>query len=137
MITEEQLEQIVYDALKVAVGRIIGGTFYRSECRPIDSHAEDAELSVSSLSADQVQDGVVALNIYVQDINNGSGRFVPNKMRTAELSSHMSELLIALQKSMPEAEIKPYVACQTIANDNGREHFVNQLIRIKLLDNGK
>ena len=137
MITSDELLTKVYEAIKDDVANIIDGSVYQDGCRPYNSiGSEDAVLTVSTLSADQVQEGVIALNIFVPNINNATGLYVPNRARLLALSQRMGDIVDALQSKMPEAEIRPYTATQTMANDNGREYIVNQLIRIKLLNNG-
>lgn len=137
MMTSDELLTKLYEAIKDDVANIIDGFVYQDGCRPYNSiGSEDAVVSVSTLSADQVQEGVIALNIFVPDINNATGLYMPNRARLLALSQCMGGIIDALQSKMPEAEIRPYTATQTMANDNDKEYFVNQLIRIKLLDNG-
>lgn len=137
MMTSDELLTKVYEAIKDDVANIIDGFVYQDGCRPYNSiGSEDAVVSVSTLSADQVQEGVIALNIFVPNINNATGLYMPNRARLLALSQCMGGIIDALQSKMPEAEIRPYTATQTMANDNDKEYFVNQLIRIKLLNNG-
>lgn len=137
MMTSDELLAKVYEAIRDDVASIIDGSVYQDGCRPYNSiGSEDAVLSVVTLSSDQVQEGVIALNIFVPNINNATGLYMPNRVRLLALSQRMGDIIDALQSKMPEAEIRPYTATQTMANDNDREYFVNQLIRIKLLDNG-
>lgn len=138
MITSDELLAKVYKAIKDDILDIIGGNVYQDGCRPFDNIGlEDAVLSVVTLSADQVQEGVVAINIFVPNIDNGTCLYVPNRARLLVVSEKIGDIVNALQSKMPEAEITHYTATTTMANDNGKEYFVNQLIRIKLLDNGK
>ena len=72
------IEMEMYAALEELMGRTIKGTFYPSETRPLDADTEDAVLTVSNVTADQIQEGRARLNIYVPDIDNGGGSLVPD-----------------------------------------------------------
>lgn len=48
----------------------IGGGVYRATMRPRDSRAEDLTVQFTTATAEQFQEGVVTLNIYVPDLLN-------------------------------------------------------------------
>lgn len=96
--SEERIEQDVYDVLKDEIKGLINGDVYKSGCRPIDSENEDAVITVSNASGDQIQVGHVLINIYVPDIDNGSGSIVPNKSRLRELSDYSEYLIDTLNE---------------------------------------
>lgn len=96
--SEERVEQDVYDVLKDEIEGLIDGLVYKSGCRPIDSDIEDAIISVSNASGDQVQLGHVIINIYVPDIDNGSGSIIPNKSRLRELADYTESIIETLNE---------------------------------------
>ena len=98
MITSDELLAKVYELIKDDVANIINGTVYPDGCRLYNSiGSEDAVVSVSTLSADQVQEGVIALNIFVPNINNATGLYMPNRARLLALSQRMGDIVDALQ----------------------------------------
>lgn len=90
------VETDIYNLVKESgIGDVIGGGIYRSGLRPRGSEAEDLVVIFTQSDAEQVQGGVVTLNLYVKDISPyGNGELVPNKKRVAELEE---ALLAAVQ----------------------------------------
>lgn len=69
-----------------ALGAAIHGDVYYREMRPADAKTEDIIVKFLAGLDEQVQTGVIILNIYVADIAHGSnGRMVENRPRVAEL----------------------------------------------------
>jgi hypothetical protein len=79
--TAQAIEQEMFDILSDLMPTIIKGSFYGSEMRPLDAKTEDAVITVSSASVEQIQEGVARVNIYTPDKNNGQSKKVPNKKR--------------------------------------------------------
>lgn len=128
-----RIEQEMFDALETFfVGRISGG-FYPSDCRPADSKVEDAVLTVSQATAEQIQEGRARINIFVPDIDNGTGRPVPNKERLGVLSA-LDELIIdTLNNSDTDYCFDLSQATGTVNADDIKQHFVNIEIEFKLI----
>ncbi len=128
-----RIEQEMYNALETFFYGRISGHFYPSDCRPADSKVEDAVLTVSNASADQVQEGRARINIFVPDVDNGSGRPVPDKGRLEELSS-LDELIIeTLNAADTDYEFDLFQATGTINAEDIKQHFVNINIEFKLV----
>lgn len=121
----------MYDALEHFFDGKISGAFYPSDCRPADSVVEDAVLTVSNATAEQVQDGVARVNIYVPDIDNGSGRPVPDKDRLTELSDLGEKIIDALNAADTDYEFDLAKATETIHAEKIKQHFVNITIDFK------
>ncbi|MGL5913354.1 MAG: hypothetical protein ACRCZB_04250 [Bacteroidales bacterium] len=99
----------------------ISGNIYRYGYRPKDSKTEDLIVVFTAADADQIQTGVVTINIYVPDIDM-NGVVVENGKRTSEvealanawaanLNLSQTDYLFALQKAvftMPESEIQQH-----------------------------
>lgn len=123
--TTSQIEQAIYDALEqYFVGRI-SGMLYPSDCRPLDSNLEDAVISVGSTSSEQIQTGRAKLNIYVPDIDNNSGRLVPDKERLNELSILTEDILKILNEADTDYLFGLSQATGIIAVPDINQHFVN------------
>lgn len=115
----------MYDALEHFFDGKISGAFYPSDCRPADSVVEDAVLTVSNATAEQVQDGVARVNIYVPDLDNGSGRPVPDKDRLTALSELDEQIIDVLNGADTDYEFDLAKATETINAEEIKQHFVN------------
>lgn len=130
--SEEQIEQEVYDLLWWYLIGVVYGGVYRNGCRPGDSKAEDAVIAVSNASADQIQVGHVYVNIYVPDIQNGTGFPVPDKERLTELSAlHESFCEYMNERTTDEYTFYPGKAAKTIAEPDIHQHFVSMDIEFQ------
>lgn len=123
----------MYDALEHFFDRKLSGAFYPSDCRPADSEVEDAVLTVSNATAEQIQDGIARINIYVPDLDNGSGRPVPNKDRLAELSDLDEQIIDVLNEADTDYEFDLSKATETINAEDIKQHFVNITIEFKYI----
>lgn len=84
--TEIQIERDFYQLIKNSrLGAAIRGTVYRSEMRPADATDEDLIVKFLAGTDEQIQRGVVILNLYVPDINFADGRKLADKNRIGEL----------------------------------------------------
>lgn len=115
----------MYDALEHFFDGKISGAFYPSDCRPADSVVEDAVLTVSNATAEQVQDGVARVNIYVPDLDNGSGRPVPDKDRLTALSELDEQIIDVLNGADTDYEFDLAKATETLNAEEIKQHFVN------------
>lgn len=127
-----QIELEMYAALEELMGKTIKGTFYPSEVRPLEATTEDAVLTVSNATADQIQEGRARLNIYVPDINNGGESLVPDKGRLAELEAITDTVVEKLNEADTTYTFDLFQAAATIAVPEKSEHFVNIGIHFKL-----
>lgn len=128
-----RIEQEMFDALETFFIGKISGNFYPSDCRPADSKVEDAVLTVSKATAAQIQEGRARINVFVPDIDNGTGRPVPHKERLDELSS-LDELIIdTLNNSDTDYCFDLSQATETVNAVDIKQHFVNIEIEFKLV----
>lgn len=119
--SELQIEQDIYNLLKVELKSMISGSVYKNGMRPIDAQTEDAVIAVSDASAEQIQLGHVQINVYVPDIND-----MPDKARMTELSEqheNLCELMNAL--TTDEYTFYPSRAARPYEVPELRQHFVN------------
>lgn len=93
--TEKQIERDFYTLIKAsALGNGIKGTVYRSEMRPDDATTEDLVVKFLAGLDEQIQSGVVIINIYVPDKPYGkTGRLVEDKSRVEYLESLIQDFV--------------------------------------------
>lgn len=115
----------MYDALEHFFEGKISGKFYPSDCRPADSEVVDAVLTVSNATAEQIQDGIARINIYVPDLDNGSGRPVPDKDRLIALSELDEQIIDVLNEADTDYEFDLAKGTETINAEAIKQHFVN------------
>lgn len=85
--TEKQVERDFFTFIRESeLGQGIRGTVYRPEMRPADADTEDLVVKFLAGLDEQIQSGVVIINIYVPDIPFGNdGRKVEDITRVDEL----------------------------------------------------
>lgn len=115
----------MYDALEHFFEGKISGEFYPSDCRPADSEVEDAVLTVSNATSEQIQDGIARINIYVPDLDNGSGRPVPDKDRLIAISELDEQIIDVLNEADTDYEFDLAKSTETINAEAIKQHFVN------------
>lgn len=84
--TEEEIERDFYSFVKNgSLGAAIKGTVYRDGMRPANAETEDLIVKFLTGLDEQVQSGVVILNLYVPDKVRSDGSKVIDHSRIAEL----------------------------------------------------
>ena len=91
-----KIENEMYNALSAFVSSKIKGTFYPSGIRPVEALTEDAVLTVSNATSDQIEEGRARLNIYVPDIDIGAAAKVKDTGRLIELGALDSQIIDTL-----------------------------------------
>lgn len=86
-LTGKRVQSDVYSLLKHStLSTMISGAVYRQGMRPKDSKQEDAIVIFTAGLPDQVQTGVVTVNIYIPDIDPyDDGLLVEDSERTEEV----------------------------------------------------
>ena len=122
-----EIEQDIFDALEAFLSDRIGGTVYQGECRPLDSKEEDAVIIVSGAGSQQIQDGTAKVNIYVPDVDNGSGHPVPDKGRMQEISALAESIIQTLNDADTDYnfDLEEGKAPKDYVNHENKQHFVN------------
>lgn len=128
-----QIEHEMYEVLEPFMAGKIGGGFYPSDCRPANSKAEDAILTVTYANASQTQAGRAKLNIYVPDIDCGSGRAVPDKARLLELAQLGDDIIEHLNDADTDYLFYLSQATHSMPDPEIQQHFVNINIGFKLI----
>lgn len=85
--TGAQIQGAVFAMLRGSrLAREINGGIYRDGYRPRDSKKEDAIVIFTAGTADEVQEGVVTINIFVPDIDSDDdGTWIKNGRRTEQI----------------------------------------------------
>lgn len=129
--TGKQIQGDIYRLLygsKLA-GQLSGGV-YRNGYRPRDSRKEDAIVTFTSGMADQIQTGVVTVNIYVPDIDPwGNGTWVEDGERTEQIETMAQEWLNDVSDSVTNYLFSLQQPVYTESEPEIRQHFV--VLRIK------
>ena len=84
--TEIEVERDFYSFIRNgSLGNAIRGEVYRPDMRPANAKTEDLIVKFLAGLDEQIQTGVVILNIYVPDTKNSDGRMVRDAARIGEL----------------------------------------------------
>ena len=84
--TEIEVERDFYSFIRNgSLGNAIRGEVYRPDMRPYNAKTEDLIVKFLAGLDEQIQTGVVILNIYVPDTKNSDGRMVRDAARIGEL----------------------------------------------------
>lgn len=124
--TGKQIQGDIRSMLRTSpIKEAISGDVYRNGLRPRDSRLEDAVVTFTTGTPEEVQEGVVTVNIFVPDIDPyNNGVTVEDTARTEELES----LADAWVKSLSAAQsCYKFRLLQTIYTEEEAEikqHFV-------------
>lgn len=128
--TEQQIERDFYAFLTASeLGAAIQGAIYRSEIRPRDAVTEDLVVKFLAGEDEQVQAGIVVLNLYVPDISYTDGRKVADHARIAELQ----ELILAFVNDNDDTEywLSNDATPVTMAVEGIEQHFIYARIKFR------
>lgn len=120
-----QIEQDIYDALTGFFADAIDGTLYMSDTRPRDSATEDAVIVAGAPSGEQWQTGRVRILVFVQDIDNNSGRPVKDIERIQQVEQMAEPIIDILHEALPEYAFELLTAPDGGQIPETTEHFVN------------
>lgn len=136
-LTAKQIQGDVYTFLKDSVlCSMISGDVYRNGLRPRDSGKEDAVVIFTTGLPDQIQTGVVTVNIYVPDIDPyGNGVLVEDGRRTAELESLAAEWVESLSAGLSNYRFRLQQTIYTEEDADIRQHFVVVKLRYEYFGN--
>lgn len=113
----------------------INGGIYRAGTRPRDSKAEDCVVIYTTADAEQFQQGVVTLNIYVPDIpNSGNGVMLEDSGRCEEIEGVCAEALDALRVCVSNYRFSLKEAIHTQRDTEIGQSFVVMRLDFKYYD---
>ena len=124
--TGKQIQGDVYRLLKDStLYTMISGDVYRNGYRPRDSRLEDAVVIFTAGLPDQIQTGVVTVNIFVPDIDPyDNGIFVEDGQRTEALESLAAEWVESLSAEVSCYKFKLQQTIYTEEEAEINQHFV-------------
>ena len=129
--TEQQIERDFFSLIQNSpLGNAIKGGIYRDEMRPANATTEDLVIKFLSGIDEQVQTGVVIINLYVPDITcSKDGRKIKNIIRIAELE----ELILSFVNNSANTEY--YMQTDetpiSIFNEDINQHLIYTKIKFK------
>lgn len=124
--TSKQVQGDVYRLLKDStLYTMISGEVYRNGYRPRDSRKEDAVVIFTTGLADEIQTGVVTVNIYVPDKDLfGNGVLVEDGERTEELERLADSWVESLTAEISNYKFKLQQTIYTEAESDIHQHFI-------------
>lgn len=124
--TGKQVQGDVYQLLRDStLYTMISGEVYRNGYRPRDSRLEDAVVTFTAGLPDQIQTGVVTVNIYVPDIDPyQNGVLVEDGERTADLERLAQEWVDSLSAEVSCYKFKLQQTIYTEEDAEIAQHFI-------------
>ncbi|MBR5282852.1 MAG: hypothetical protein IKU22_08765 [Alistipes sp.] len=124
--TATQIQGDVYQLLKNStLCSMISGDVYRKGMRPRDSKLEDAVVIFTTGLPDQIQTGVVTINIYVPDIDAyNNGVMVENGLRSSQLELLAAEWVDSLKAGVSNYKFRLQQTIYTEEDAAIKQHFV-------------
>jgi hypothetical protein len=133
--TGQQVEDDVYEFLKSSsLSSFINGAIYKYSMRPRDSKAEDAIVKFITGLDEQIQTGVVVVNIFVPNINAfQTGVLVRNITRCTEIEIAANEWAKSLTAAKSDYLFSLSQTIYTEEEPEINQHFVTIRLKFKLL----
>lgn len=126
--TGGQIESDVYALISASdLKGMIGGTIYKDGMRPVNSDKEDVVVVFAGGLDAQFQSGIVIVNIFVPNINNGGTKKVKNIARCTALETEANEWLMSLKPTDYRFSLDSIISSKQALEID--QHYVN--IRIK------
>lgn len=124
--TGKQVQGDIYRLFKGStLYTMISGDVYRNGYRPRDSRLEDAVVIFTAGLPDQIQTGVVTVNIYVPDIDPyDNGVFVEDGQRTEELERLAQAWVDSLTAAVSCYKFKLMQTIYTEEEADINQHFI-------------
>ena len=124
--TGKQVQGDIYRLFKVStLYTMISGDVYRNGYRPRDSRLEDAIVTFTAGIPDQIQTGVVTVNIFVPDIDPyKNGVLVEDGRRTDELERLAQAWVDSLTAAVSCYKFKLMQTIYTEEEADINQHFI-------------
>lgn len=133
--TSRQVQGDIYKMLKESsLPELITGDIYRSGTRPRNSELEDLIVIFTTGTADQLQTGIVTLNLYVSDIDSGfNGIKMENIRRCQELEEDMNEWVASMTADKSDYLFRLAQSIYTENEQDIEQHFVVVKLEYRLV----
>lgn len=131
--TGQQIEDDVFMLLKNSILKTtVSGDVYKFGIRPRNSEKEDVVVKFITGLDNQIQTGVVLVNIFIPDISIGKdGVKVRNINRCKEIETIANEWVNSLKGL--EYKFSLASTIQTFEDEEIKQHFVSVRLKFKLL----
>ena len=135
MKTGKQIQSDIISLLKGSeLANAVNGTVYRFGYRPRNSQAEDIIVIFTIGSAEQIQTGIVTVNIYVPDIDNvDNGVLLENGRRCEELEVAACNWVESLTADKSDYQFTLHQTIYTESEPEINQHFVVVKLKYELL----
>lgn len=133
-LTAKEIQTFFFDLIKASpLATAVTGSVYRHGLRPRDSRLEDITVSFVSGLANQMQTGVIAICIFVPDIDPyGNGVFVENGARTQVLERAAQDWLDSNPADSTDYSLRLQDTITTIEDAEIHQHFVSVMLHYNL-----
>lgn len=124
--TGKQVQGDIYRLLRDStLCTMMSGEVYRNGYRPRDSKLEDAVVTFTAGLPDQIQTGVVTVNIFVPDIDpDDNGTWVEDGVRTEEVETLAQEWTDSLTAEISCYRFRLRETIHTAEEPDIHQHFV-------------
>lgn len=135
--TGKQVQGDIYRLLRdSSLSLRISGEVYRYGYRPRDSRKEDATVRFTTGLPDQIQTGVVTVNIFVPDIDpDDNGTWVENGERTEQLEKLAQDWVDSLTAEVSCYKFKLQQTIYTEAEPSINQHFIVVKLKYEYYEN--
>lgn len=135
-LTSKQVQGDIYRLLKnSSLAQNISGEVYRKGMRPRDGRQEDAVVIFTSGLSEQVQTGVVTVNIFIPDTDgNGTGVSEENGERCEEIEKAAAAWVKSLTAEKSCYRFKLQQTIYTEAEPETQSHFVVVKLKYRYFD---
>lgn len=136
MKTSRQIQGDIYRMLKDSIlVENLSGKVYRGGTRPRDSRLEDAVVIFTTGTAEEIQSGVVTINIYVPDVDPyENGVLVEDIERTEEVERLAAEWVNDLTADKSDYKFELQQTIWTEEDTDINQHFVVIKLRYDLYE---
>lgn len=133
-LTAKEIQTFFFDLIKASpLATAVTGGVYRHGLRPRDSKLEDITVSFVSGLANQMQTGVIAVCIYVPDIDPyGNGVLVENGSRTEVLERAAQDWIDSYPASNTDYLLRLQDTITTVEDPEIHQHFVSVMLYYNL-----
>lgn len=126
--TAGNIEKDFFNLLRASELKDFFAGIYYNGTRPFNSQKEDLVITFLTGRNKQIQTGVVILNAYVPDVDNGNKKYVKNKKRCDEIEFKLNSFIEANSLS-DEYKIELDEIIKTLKEDGIDQHFVHCRIK--------
>ena len=135
--TGQQIEDDIFSLLKESELKLfVGGGLYKYGTRPYKSTSEDIIVKFVTALDDEVQEGVVVVNIYVPDIDaHDSGSHIKDIPRCKQIEIKANEWIKSLTADKSDYLFSLSQSIYTEQEADINQHFITVRLKFKILTN--